>query len=177
MMDSERFLAAQTFDEFVAGATKYQELWSIGARRASVPADVIERLEQLSSPVRLIALNEDWCLDAIGIVPYIAKLAAEHALLEFRSFGRDGNPDLMDSHLTGTSRAIPVVIAYDAGWNEIGWWGPRPAELQAWVGSEGVTLPPTEKYRYLRQWYARDHGASTLREVADLIVTADAATT
>lgn len=177
MMDSERFLAAQTFDEFVAGATKYQELWSIGARRASVPADVIERLEQLSSPVRLIALNEDWCLDAIGIVPYIAKLGAEHALLEFRSFGRDANPDLMNSHLTGTARAIPVAIAYDVGWNEIGWWGPRPAELQTWVRSEGAALPPAEKYRYLRQWYARDHGASTLREIADLIVAARAATT
>jgi len=172
MMDADRFLKGQTFDEFVTTATKYQELWTLGAKRATVPADVIERFDTLRTPVRLIALNEDWCLDAVGVVPYVSKLAAENPLVEFRSFGRDANPDLMDAHLTGVSRSIPVVIAYDADWSELGWWGPRPTELQKWVKTEGDLLPKPERYHYMRQWYARDHGATPLREIADMVLNA-----
>ncbi len=169
-MDGARFLTGETLEQFVVGATKYEDLWKLGARRASVPADVVERLAPITESVRLIALNEDWCLDAIGVIPYVAKLAEENALIEFRSFGRDSNPDLMDAHLTGASRAIPVVIAYDAGWIEIGWWGPRPAPLQAWALSEGANMPKPERYHHLRQWYARDHGATSLREICDMIL-------
>jgi hypothetical protein len=171
-MDADRFLKGQTFEEFVTTATKYQELWTLGAKRATVPADVIERFDTLRTPVRLIALNEDWCLDAVGVVPYVSKLAQENPLVEFRSFGRDANPDLMDAHLTGTSRSIPVVIAYDADWSELGWWGPRPTELQKWVKTEGDLLPKPERYHYMRQWYARDHGATPLREIADMVMNA-----
>ena len=169
-MNAERFLAGETLEEFVTRAEKYKELWTIGARRASVPADVVERLSALRSPVRLVALNEDWCLDAVGVIPSVARLAEEIELLDFRSFGRDANPDLMDAHVNGTSRSIPVVIAYDENWRETGWWGSRPAPLQAWIASEGVLLPQEEKYRYTRQWYARDHGATSLREIADMIL-------
>ena len=169
-MNSERYLSGETLEEFVTRAEQYRELWTIGARRASVPADVVERLTILRAPVRLVALNEDWCLDAVGVLPYVAKLAEESKWVEFRSLGRDANPDLMESHLSGTSRSIPVVIAYDENWSEIGWWGPRPAPLQAWVASEGALLLKEEKYRYMRQWYARDHGATSLREIADMIL-------
>lgn len=171
-MDAARFVTGQTFEEFVVAATKYQELWTLGARRASVPADVLETLGKLTAPVRLVVLNEDWCLDAVGVVPYISKLAEENRLIELRSFSRDANPDLMNAHLTGTSRSIPVVIAYDADWNEIGWWGPRPTELQDWVMTAGALMPKPEKYHYMRQWYARDHGATPLREIADMVVKA-----
>jgi len=180
MMDATRYLTGQTFDEFVVSAVKYQELWMLGARRASVPADVIERLDTLTTPVHLLALNEDWCLDAVGSVPYVAKLASENALIDFRSLGRDANPDLMDTHLTGTSRSIPVVIAYDADWKELGWWGPRPRELQEWATTTGTVIPKPDRYHYIRHWYARDHGASTLRELADVLTSAldtNAATT
>lgn len=172
MMDSTRFLTGQTLEEFVVTATTYQELWALGARRASVPADVVERLEALAAPVRLIALNEDWCLDAVGVVPYVSKLSEENPLIEFRNFSRDANLDLMDAHLTGTSRSIPVVVAYDAEWSELGWWGPRPAELQAWVMAEGAMMPKPERYHHMRQWYARDHGATTLREIAEMVLKA-----
>ena len=172
MMDADRFLKGQTFEEFVTEATKYQELWTLGAKRATVPADVIERFDSLRTPIRLIALNEDWCLDAVGVVPYIAKLAEENSFVDFRSFSRDANPDLMDTHLTGTSRSIPVVIAYDSEWNELGWWGPRPTELQKWVKTEGDFMPKPERYHYMRQWYARDHGATPLREITDMVMKA-----
>ena len=171
-MDAERFLSGQTFEEFVTAAVKYKELWTLGARRASVPADVLAKFNVLKSPVRFVVLNEDWCLDAVGVVPFLAKLTADVPLIELRNFGRDANPDLMDSHLTGTSRSIPVVIAYDADWNELGWWGPRPRELQQWVMTEGDIGPKEERYHNIRQWYARDHGVTSLREIAEMVTAA-----
>lgn len=171
-MDVARFVLGQTFAEFVASATKYQELWRLGARRASVPADVVEKFKKLSAPLYLIVLNEDWCLDAVGVVPYLSKLSEEISTVELRSFGRDANPDLMDAHLTGASRSIPVVIAYDDAWSELGWWGPRPTELQNWVMTTGALMPKPEKYHYVRQWYARDHGATAMREICDMVMSA-----
>ena len=171
-MDAARFATGQTFSDFVASAQKYQELWTLGARRATVPADVVEIFASLATPLRFVALNEDWCLDAVGAVPYLAKLAAMNPLIEFRSFSRDANPDLMDSHLTNGTRSIPVIIAYDSDWTELGWWGPRPTELQSWVMTAGLLLPKPEKYHYMRQWYARDRGATAMREIAEMVLRA-----
>jgi hypothetical protein len=124
-------------------------------------------------PLHMVNLNEDWCFDAISTTPAIAKLAELLPCSDLRVFGRDANPDLMDAHLSGpngTSRAIPVVIVYDGEWRELGWWGSRPRPLQEWVETEGPKLPTAEKYHHIRQWYARDHALTTLREIADLLL-------
>jgi hypothetical protein len=75
----------------------------------------------------------------------------------------------MNAHLTGTSKSIPVVIVYDEESNEIGWWGPRPREIQKWVIDEGLALPKPERYRHIRMWYARDHGAAIISEILSII--------
>jgi hypothetical protein len=95
----------------------------------------------------------------------VAKLAELAPNMDLRVLARDHNLDLMDAHLTGTSRSIPVVILLDAEFNERGWWGPRPTELQRWVLGPGMSLDKTERYREVRGWYARDRGLSTLEEV------------
>jgi hypothetical protein len=73
----------------------------------------------------------------------------------------------MDRYLTSGSRSIPVVIALDEEYRELGHWGPRPRELQAWVMANRGTVPKAELYPKVRQWYARDHGESTVREVLE----------
>ena len=91
-----------------------------------------------------------------------------------RIIGRDANPDLIDSHLTGLSKSIPVIILLDEDFNEIGWWGPRPGPLQAWVTESGLALPKDERYRQVRTWYARDHGKTAVNELLELIEKAEA---
>jgi hypothetical protein len=71
----------------------------------------------------------------------------------------------MDAHLTGTSRAIPVVIMLDEAFQERAWWGSRPAELQSWVLGAGRELDKESRYKFVRGWYARDAGRSTLGEI------------
>jgi hypothetical protein len=84
---------------------------------------------------------------------------------------RDENTGLMDAYLTGGSRSIPLAVVLDADHRPVGRWGPRPAELQAFVLGEkaAATRPVEQIYRDVRQWYARDAGASTLREILAIL--------
>lgn len=160
-----RFRGADTFDEMLAKAQQNGDLWSAIWQRARVPEEFLRRVAELEGKWHLLGLSEDWCGDAVNTVPVIAKLAALSPNLEFRVLARDQNLDLMDTHLTGTSRSIPVVMVLDEAYRERGWWGSRPAELQAWVLSTGRTMEKEARYQEVRRWYARDGGRTTLEEV------------
>lgn len=165
----DRYLAAQDFETMLASATKNAELWAAIWRRAEVPQEFIDRVTMLGGEWHLLVLSEDWCGDAVNTVPVLAKLAELTPNLDLRILARDANADLMDAHLSGTSRAIPVVMALDADFAERGWWGSRPTGLQRWALAEGLLLEQTERYRHVRTWYARDHGRTTLDEVVSML--------
>ncbi len=167
-MTEDRYLSSPRFQEYLDTVEKNREMWHALADRARVGEEVLEEVRQLP-PLRLLALSEDWCGDAINTLPLIARIADEAPHLDFRVLGRDANPDLMDTHLTNGSRSIPVVIVYDEGFNELGYWGPRPTELQEWVLASGLQLPSKDRYREVRRWYARDRGRTTAHEVLDQI--------
>ena len=169
-MLKERWDSAPTLDEFIERAEVNQDLWRSLRKRGRVPADVTERLQGLPESRYLLVLLEDWCGDAVNTIPVLAQLADETPPLELRVLRRDENLDLMDAHLSGTARAIPVVIVLDEQFEELAWWGTRPAELQRWVSSpEAQRLTKEDRYREVRRWYARDHGRTTLAEITDLL--------
>lgn len=167
-MDRDRFERAPTFEEYLETVEKNAELWRGVYERVRLPDELVGAARAIDGRWHLVALSEDWCGDAVNTLPVVARLAAE-AGWEMRVFSRDENPDLMDAHLTnGRSRSIPVVIVYDEDFREVGWWGPRPSEVQAWVMDEGLSMPSPERYKHVRRWYARDRGRSTLEEVLKL---------
>ena len=165
----DRYLGAMEFGEMLATVTKNEELWASVWRRSEVDTDLLERLAALGGAWHFLVLSEDWCGDAVNTVPLVARLAELAPNADVRVLARDRNLDLMDTHLTGTSRSIPVVIVLDEAWNEVGWWGPRPSALQAWVMGPGKALEQEARYREVRAWYARDKGRSTLEEVVSLV--------
>jgi len=165
----ERYCAAQTFDAFLAGVEKNRDLWLAIARRASTPDDLAARVKATGKRWHLLVLAEDWCGDAVNVLPFIAKLADTTSNLDLRVLGRDANPDLMDGHLTGTSQSIPVVILLDADFKEQAWWGPRPSELQEWVLGAGSSMPKADRYRDIRRWYVQDRGLGVLSEIVAVI--------
>lgn len=173
----ERYTAAPTFTQFLDGAEKNRDLWRAVARRATVPAEVLERVRALPGRWHFLVLCDDWCGDGVNTLPFIAALVDAVPTLDLRVVARDENPDLMDAHLTNGSRSIPVVIVLDEAFQEQGWWGPRPAELQRWVIEEGLKLPSDERYREVRRWYARDGGRTTLEEITALLETSAAQVT
>jgi hypothetical protein len=165
----DRYLGAPEFEEMLATATENADLWAAVWRRATVAEEYVRRVAGLGGAWHLLVLSEDWCGDAVNVVPVVAKLAELSPNLDLRVLARDENLDLMDAHLTGTARSIPVVIALDDEFREQGWWGPRPADLQEWVLGAGRALEKDERYRQVRAWYARDRGTTTLEEVVGML--------
>ena len=157
---------AQSFDAFVKSSRENCELWTGVYRLARVPAWALEEAAGLGQRFRLVVLAEDWCGDASNTVPILARWAEQTGNVELRILRRDEHPAVMDRYLTGTARAIPVVIVLTEEMEELGWWGPRPAALQSWT-AEQRELGRDKKALYpdIRRWYARDKGESTLREV------------
>jgi len=165
----DRFLEAASFEKLLGSVEKNAELWSAVWRHARVAEEYVRRVSVLPGRWHLLALSEDWCGDAVNTLPVVAKLVERTPNAELRVLGRDANPDLMDAHLTGFSRSIPVVIVLDATFEERGWWGPRPTVLQHWVSGQGQLLEKSTRYREARTWYARDRGQTTLDEVVSIM--------
>lgn len=172
MMTRDRFESGADFEHYLTLVEKNRELWRGVWDRVVLPPDITERVAALEGTWHLVALSEDWCGDAVNLLPLVGRLARAVPGLSFRVLGRDANLDLMDAHLTGTSRSIPVIIVYDEAFQERGWWGPRPAPIQRWVLEEGLKRPSDERYREIRRWYARDRGRTTLEEIATLLESA-----
>ena len=161
---------ALPYHDFVAASTEHRGLWEGLYRIARLP-DEVAGLSFADRPVKLLALAEDWCGDASNTLPIVARLAEAVPGLELRVLRRDEYPAVMDEYLTGTARAIPIVIGLDAEFNEIGHWGPRPLALQEWVSGNRMRVPKGELYPQVRRWYARDRGVSTVRELLGAAVT------
>jgi hypothetical protein len=161
--------AAIPYARFLAEVRASHPLWEAVYRTSIIPDWAVERAGRLERPVRLLAIAEGWCGDGSSTVPVLAKLADETERLELRVIRRDERPDVMDRYLTKGARSIPIVIAMDEAGHELGHWGPRPAELQAWVMAHKDTMPKEARFREVRRWYARDRGESTLREVLALL--------
>ena len=158
--------SAQTFETFVAASGNHRPLWEGIYRIARLPE--WSAAAALPGARYLLVITEDWCGDAVNTVPILAKLADATPGLELRIIRRDPNPEVMDRYLTNGSRSIPIVIVLDEALREVGHWGPRPTELQEWVMANRSLLPKTELYPKVRTWYARDRGATTVREVLEI---------
>jgi hypothetical protein len=169
LLDHNIWERALSLDAFIAQAEKHRDLWQTTRRLARVNEPSVRDANAISQHVRVLVLLEDWCGDAIYTVPLVARLIEQNPHIELRVASRDRHDELMAQHLTGTSRSIPVVIAYDAQGQERGWWGPRPSPLQQWVLSEGLEMDSADRYKAIRTWYARDRGATTVREVLHLL--------
>jgi len=156
-----------TFPLFVASCkAEHCGLWQGVYNLARIPGWAREAVPQ-DSPRKLLVIAEDWCGDASNTVPIVAKLADSVPGMELRVIQRDANPEVMDRYLTNGSRSIPIVIALNENFQELGHWGPRPSELQAWVMANRAIMPKAELYPKVRKWYARDRGETTLREVLE----------
>ena len=170
----DRFKEGATFAQVIARPKDNSDLWQAVYKRAQVTEEAKHRVAALHRNWHLLVINEDWCGDSVNILPYIARLEEASPHIEMRIIGRDENRDLMDAHLTGKSRSIPVAIVYDENFVEKGWWGPRPGPLQQWVLTEGLALPRPDRYRHIRTWYARDRGATLVSEILSIIEGLDA---
>ena len=173
-----RYEAAPDWTTYLDGTIKHHDLWTAVDRHVALLPQVVERARAAADRAgirHILVLSEDWCGDAVNIVPWVARLAEQLPVVDLRVFGRDISPDLMACHLTGTSKSIPIVVLLDAEFRELGWWGPRPGALQRWVVEEGLAMAREDRYREVRKWYARNKGQAILEELIKLMETATTA--
>lgn len=155
---------ALPFEAFVARAAVNRDLWRGIHRQARLPAWALDAA-RAQGPRRWLVIAEDWCNDAVSVVPVLARLAEAVDDLELRILRRDEHPAVMDEYLSeGGARAIPIVIVLDEACEELGHWGSRPAPLAAWVAAHRH-LEKGARTLEIRKWYARDRGETALREV------------
>ncbi|MFL5465318.1 MAG: thioredoxin family protein [Gemmatimonadaceae bacterium] len=169
MITKARYCAGETFNELLARPIPNHEMWLSLTHRVVIPIEFSARVNALGGHWHLLVLSEDWCGDSVNIIPIVAKLAESVTNMDLRILERDENLDIMDAHLTGTSRSIPIVILLNQKFQECGWWGPRPAPLQKWVVEHGMKLPKEERYREVRTFYARDRGLTTMAEIVVML--------
>ena len=166
----ERYLAAMNFSSYLESVEENRELWRGIYYRVSIDPELLDEARGVRGPWHLLALSEDWCSDAVNLLPVVARLAEEVPSFNLRVLSRDENPDLMDAHLTnGRSRSIPIVLLLDENFVEHGWWGPRPRPIQEWFVQEGQEIPRVERSKTIRSYYAQDIGMTMLRELLDLM--------
>ncbi len=173
-VSSERELAqvwedAVPYADFRTTVGTLRALWEGVYRQTRIPSWAAERARARGSGISLLAISEDWCWDAANVLPVLAKLGDETGLLPLRLIARDDNPDIMDRYLTGGTRSIPIVIALDRAFLEVGYWGPRPAALQRWALEHRTTVPKDRFYAEMRRWHVQDRGQAVLREVLALL--------
>ena len=156
---------ALTYERFVRESTEHCEMWTGVYRTARVPEALVAGAAALPGGFRLVAIVEGWCGDASNTVPVMVRWVERLPNAEIRLVRRDEQPELMDAYLTGTARSIPIVVVLTEEMVELGRWGPRPAELQAWVMERKRGGAGKEIYPEIRAWYAKDKGESTLREL------------
>ncbi len=166
----ERYMKAPTFLEYLENVEQNIELWNQIYRRVEITNEALQGLQDCEKKWHLLVLSEDWCSDAVNLVPVVACLARDASSLDLRVLARDENLDIMDTHLTnGISRSIPIVILFDQDFVEKGWWGPRPGPIQKWFMEKGVHMTSSERSKYTRRYYAKDKGRTMVSEILDLI--------
>jgi thioredoxin family protein len=170
------YRSGTSFGDFIRSAIAQRAQWEAFAYRAPLVEDAVTKIRLAGGCWRLLVLADDWCGDAVNILPVIARLAAALPNLELRIVPRDRYPEIRDRYLTNGTRSIPIVILLDGRGRPRGHWGPRPPELQRHFELELRDLPSEERYRKVRRWYAVDRGRSIAHELADLIERSAAAT-
>ena len=169
VVDADWWARALSIDDFIAQASSNVEFWKSTRRLAAISDAARLRAAAIDVPRRLLVILEDWCGDAVNTVPVIQRLAESNTMLALRVLRRDENLPLMDAHLSGTSRAIPVAMVLDTEGRHFGWWGSRPSPLQRWRLLEGNAMEQNERYKIARTWYARDRGRTTVDEILMLL--------
>lgn len=130
-MSQELFDEGYTWSDYVAQmdtnrqrVEKLMEQTDVSDTHRCAFADAVE---QHGGRLALTVLTEDWCGDAVVVLPGVAKLVQSVPGLEMRLFIRSERPDLTETYAEDDIQAIPVLSFFDGEWDEIGRWVQRPA--------------------------------------------------
>jgi Thioredoxin len=158
------FDKAPAWSDFLAGVKAQRERWTGNAARATVPADLADRMARAARGLKLLVVAQDWCVDSANTVPYIARLASS-AQVPLRIVDRAAGEPLMKRFRSRDGRTVTPLVIVIRQDRVIGAWVERPAPLQHAFESI-VTDPDARRLFEDRQaWYDADGGRTTMAEI------------
>ena len=125
---------------------------------------------QATENLRWIIMTEAWCGDAAQIVPVLHKIADKlHIKMEL--ILRDEHLEIADKYQFNNTRSIPRLICFDnKTGEELGVWGPRPAEAQKIVEeAKSKGIPHDEWVIYVQNWYNQNKTVSLQNELFSFV--------
>jgi hypothetical protein len=139
--------------------------------------ELIEAVIGIDEPQLWMVITETWCGDSAQNLPIIAKAAELNDKIDLRILLRDSNTDIIDHYLTnGTSRSIPILVAFDLYGNEIFKWGPRPDTAKTLVTNlKHDGFSKEEFNQQLHLWYGRNRGKELESELLQILMKFDLA--
>src|SRR5512132_2549715 len=146
-LDAQRFTTGMTWKDYLAQMGDTRARTEENYTKASLTAEEKQFFSALGQVKYILMLAENWCGDVHRNSPMIARIAEAMPGCELRVFLRDQNPDITDCFLNNGYRSIPVVVFFDADWNEIGRWIERahPATGKAaLIRSKTLDLAPKD---------------------------------
>lgn len=171
------YASGEDFATFLANADARKAQWQRNWEGGQVPPDILARAQSLPGTWKLLIVAVDGCSDSVNTVPYIARLVELVPSLELRIVKPDAGRAVQEAHRTTDGRAAtPTVVLLDEQGNDVGCWVERPHELQDAGIKARAEGKGDEWFRAKQGWYDDDAGASTLREVVDIIAAAAAGT-
>ena len=138
-VSAERFSQGMTYEEYKAQMNRNKERFVETEASVQLQDADVAAVSGLDEARNIVVVAEDWCGDVISGLPALGKLAeASNGKLNLRVFLRDQNLDIMDQYLkNGEFRSIPVFVAFDQEFNELGNMKERPESVTALM-TEGL---------------------------------------
>lgn len=138
-------------------------------KTGKLSAEMINTVKAIKKPQTWIVITEPWCGDAAHSVPFIEMIAQENPLITTVYELRDTDSRIED-YLTNGSKSIPKLIMKDENGVDIGVWGPRPQECQAFFLKSLEDKTDLNKVKEtLQLWYNQDKGAGIQQELIQII--------
>ena len=146
-LDSARFAKGMTWKDYMAQMGETQKRTEDNYNKAMLSADDKAFFGAVKGVKNVLMTAENWCGDVHRNSPLMARIVEAIPGAELRVFLRDQNLDITDCFLNNGYRSIPVVVFFDASWNEIGRWIERshPATAKAaMIRSKTLDLAPKD---------------------------------
>src|SRR5687767_7220090 len=146
-MDDARFSKGLTWKDYMAQMGDTQARTEANYSKSTLTEDEKKFFGTVTGVKYVLMLAENWCGDVHRNSPLIARIVEAIPGAELRVFLRDQNLDITDCYLNNGFRSIPVVVFFDANWNEIGRWIERshPATAKAaMIRSKTLDLAPKD---------------------------------
>jgi hypothetical protein len=156
-----------TFARFLDRAKAQREVWLKNAARTDVPPDALNRLNRVRQGLHLLIVAEDWCVDSVHTVPYIAHLAAA-AGVDVRIVDRAAGDGIMSAHRTRDGRPVTPTLVLLRNNRDVGAWVGRPAPLQELFFAIATNADSARRFAQRATWYEEDRGRTTIAEVIAL---------